>query len=159
MVGTGTRPVVTIDGPAGAGKSTLAQALAQALGFTYLESGALYRAVALKVLEEGLDLDDQEGIAAAVEEAGIELFQKEGETIVLLDGREVTERLREEEVGEAASTISKLAPVREKLNRLQQRLGAGGGVVVEGRDEWFSQWETPPGQPPAGNGSRYISGL
>jgi len=130
----GKRPVVTIDGPAGAGKSTLARALALALGFTYLESGALYRAVALKVMEKGLALDDQAGIALAVEEARIELRQRGGETEVFLDGREVTERLREEEVGETASTISKLAPVRKKLNQLQRRLGAEGGVVVEGRD-------------------------
>jgi cytidylate kinase len=133
-VATGKRPVVTIDGPAGAGKSTLAKALAKALGFTYLESGALYRAVALKVLEEGLSLDDQTGIASVAERAEVELSQRDGETRVFLDGREVTERLRREEVGETASTISKLAPVREKLNQLQQRLGAEGGVVVEGRD-------------------------
>lgn len=134
MGAAGKRPVVTIDGPAGAGKSTLARALALALGFTYLESGALYRAVALKVMEKGLALDDQAGIALAVEEARIELRQRGGETEVFLDGREVTERLREEEVGETASTISKLAPVRKKLNQLQRRLGAEGGVVVEGRD-------------------------
>ncbi|MBW1712893.1 MAG: (d)CMP kinase [Deltaproteobacteria bacterium] len=131
---TRAKPVVTIDGPAGAGKTTLARALAKVLDYFYLESGALYRAVALAALERGLDQDDEAALAELVDRIKIELRPDQGGLKVWLNGREASQALRTEEVGQAASAISKLGQVRSRLNELQRRMGAGGGVVVEGRD-------------------------
>jgi len=127
-------PIVTIDGPAGSGKSTLARALARRMGYLYLESGALYRAVALAALRQGLDLSDAAAVARLV--AGLDLRvedQADGPR-VFLGREEVTRFLRAEDVGRAASNISRLEAVRQRLNELQRRLGRRGGVVVEGRD-------------------------
>ncbi len=126
--------VVTIDGPAGAGKSTLAKALAARLGYTYLDSGALYRAVALAVRDNGLDRDDEKGIAGLMEGLEIKLETTPDGLRVVLNGKDVSFAIRKEEVGNLASAISKLAVVRQNLTDLQRRLGAGGGVVLEGRD-------------------------
>jgi cytidylate kinase len=115
--------VVAIDGPAGAGKSTVARALSRALGFTYLDSGAMYRAAALAVLERG-------GAASeAAERADIELGDR-----VLLDGRDVTDAIRTPEVTEAASRIASNPKVRAALVRKQRELLAAGDWVAEGRD-------------------------
>ena len=127
-------PIVTIDGPAGAGKSTLARALAARLGYTYLDSGALYRAVALAALEQGLAPDDEAGLAALMDRSRIELVSSGEDLRVVLDGRDISLLIRTEEVGAMASAVSKLGPVRSRLTDLQRRLGAGGGVVLEGRD-------------------------
>jgi|SRR5215211_2250369 len=115
--------VVAIDGPAGAGKSTVARALARALGFTYLDSGAMYRAAALAVLERG-------GAASeAAERADIRLGEQ-----VLLDGRDVTDELRTPEVTEAASRVATNPKVRAALARKQRELLSSGDWVAEGRD-------------------------
>ena len=126
--------VITIDGPAGAGKSTLAKALAQALGYTYLDSGALYRAVALAALEKGLAQDDRAGLARLMEEIRIELRSSDKDLKVILNGRDVSAAIRTEEVGNTASAISRLEAVRQKLTDIQRELGAEGRVVLEGRD-------------------------
>lgn len=126
--------IVTIDGPAGAGKSSLAKALALRLGYTYLDSGALYRAVALAALEQGLAPDDEAGLAQLMDGVGIELKTMGEDLLVLLDGRDISGLIRTEEVGAMASAVSKLASVRSRLTDLQRRLGARGGVVLEGRD-------------------------
>ncbi len=128
-------PIVAIDGPAGAGKSTVASAVARRLGFTRIETGALYRAVALLALRQGVRLDDEAALARLAE--GLDLHfdpRPDGTNRVLLDGGDVTEALRAPEVSEAASRVAALPAVRAALLGLQRRLGRSGGVVLEGRD-------------------------
>lgn len=122
--------VIAIDGPAGAGKSSVARALAERLGFTYLDSGAMYRCVALACLERGLDLDD----SRATGELAASLEIDPGPGPVLLDGRDVSEAIRTEEVTEAASRVSAHPPVREVMVAAQRELIASGRYVAEGRD-------------------------
>jgi len=122
--------VIAIDGPAGAGKSTVARALAAALGFTYLDSGAMYRCVALAALREGADLDDGAMITAIATALSIELVDAR----VLLDGEDVSEAIREPRVSEASSRVSVHPGVREALVERQRELIAAGRYVAEGRD-------------------------
>jgi cytidylate kinase len=122
--------VIAIDGPAGAGKSTVARAVAAALGFTYLDSGAMYRCVALAGLERGADLDDGDAITAIAEALRIELDGGRVE----LDGSEVGTEIRSPRVTEAASRISVHAGVREAMVAQQRRMIAAGRYVAEGRD-------------------------
>ncbi len=122
--------VIAIDGPAGAGKSTVARALAAALGFTYLDSGAMYRCVALAALREGADVDDGVAITAMTTALSIEL---DGER-VLLDGEDVSAAIREPRVSEASSRVSVHPGVREALVERQRQLIGSGRYVAEGRD-------------------------
>jgi cytidylate kinase len=122
--------VIAIDGPAGAGKSTVARAVAAALGFTYLDSGAMYRCVALAGIERGVDLDDAEEMGALARSLRIEL---DGE-LVELDGRDVSTAIREPRVTEASSRVSVHPPVREAMVEGQRGLIAAGRYVAEGRD-------------------------
>lgn len=122
--------VIAIDGPAGAGKSSVAKALAERLGFTYLDSGAMYRCIALACLERGVDPDDS--IAAG--RLAVELEIDPGPGMVLLDGLDVTSRIRTEEVTEAASRISAHPAVREVMVGAQRDLISSGRYVAEGRD-------------------------
>jgi cytidylate kinase len=122
--------VIAIDGPAGAGKSTAARALAAALGFTYLDSGAMYRCVALAGVERGVDLDDAEAMGALAQSLRIEL---DGERVDL-DGRDVSAAIREPKVTEASSRASVHPPVREAMVAGQRQLIAAGRYVAEGRD-------------------------
>jgi CMP/dCMP kinase len=122
--------VIAIDGPAGAGKSTVARALAAALGFTYLDSGAMYRCVALAALRAGTDVDDEAAIAAIATALSIELA---GER-VLLDGEDVSAAIREPRVSEASSRVSVHPGVREALVERQRQLVGAGSYVAEGRD-------------------------
>jgi len=121
---------IAIDGPAGAGKSTVARAVAQALGFTYVDTGAMYRALALRALEDGVDPTD-EGEAAALAER-IELSLRDDR--VALDGRDVTVSIRRPEVTRASADIAKHPGVRRALVEMQRRIAAQGDVVMEGRD-------------------------
>ncbi len=124
--------IVAIDGPAGAGKSTLARRLASKLGFVYIDTGAMYRAVALWAVRAGVDLNDAHKLEQLARAASIE-FQA-GSTQVLLNGEDVTEAIRAPELSDAASRVSTFAGVRRALVEKQRALAATASVVMEGRD-------------------------
>ena len=128
------RPVIAIDGPAGAGKSTLAARLAKKLGYINIESGAMYRALALKAMEDGVSLDDEAALQALARASRIELRPKGDGNQVRLDGRDVSRRIRRQEVSDAASRVSVHPAVREWMVARQREMGVRGGVVMEGRD-------------------------
>jgi CMP/dCMP kinase len=130
----GRKLIVAIDGPAGAGKSTIARHLAQHFGLLNLETGAMYRAFALKALRGHVPLDDPAALEELSNETAIRLEVGETENRVLLDGEDVTGLIRNQMVTDAASRVSVFPRVRAWMVRLQQQLGAEGGVVMEGRD-------------------------
>ncbi len=125
---------IAIDGPAGAGKSTIASRLARKLGYVNLESGAMYRALALKAIDRDASFDDEAALVKLAQNAHIQLEPTLGGNRTLLDGRDVTSRIRERDVSEAASRVSVHPQVREWMVARQREMGAGGGVVMEGRD-------------------------
>lgn len=127
------RPIIAIDGPVGVGKSTVARALARELGFGYLNTGAMYRAVALASRERGISPDRPDVEARLKELLDSLKMTVEGERI-LLDGRDVSAMLSEPEIGELASRLSTLAVVRARMRDLQRAAGRDGGLVMEGRD-------------------------
>ena len=126
--------IIAIDGPAGAGKSTIASRLARKLGYVNLESGAMYRALALKAIEWDTSFEDEAGLVRLAHDSRIELEPTVGGNRVLLDGRDVSSRIRERDVTEAASRVSVHPKVREWMVTRQREMGADGGVVMEGRD-------------------------
>jgi cytidylate kinase len=126
--------VITIDGPAGAGKSTVSKTLAKKLDYVYLDTGALYRALAYKTLKLEISLDEVSALANLCSNTTVALKNIDGQMKVYLDGEDVEEKIRTEEVGLAASKISTFAAVRERLLNLQREAGAEGGIVAEGRD-------------------------
>jgi cytidylate kinase len=123
--------IVTIDGPAGAGKSSAARALARRLQFEFLDTGAMYRAVALAALRAGVHLDEQAGLEALVERIHLEMPPGQ----VLLDGEDVSSLIRTPEVSEGASVVAASAVVRPRLAALQRRIAQGRNMVCEGRDQ------------------------
>jgi CMP/dCMP kinase len=128
------RLIIAVDGPAGAGKSTIASRLARKLGYVNLESGAMYRALALKAIEWDVSFDDGPALRKLAENARIALEPTLGGNRVLLDGKDVSTRIRERDVTEAASRVSVHPAVREWMVARQQEMGKDGGVVMEGRD-------------------------
>jgi CMP/dCMP kinase len=126
--------IIAIDGPSGAGKSTLAKKLAADLGFIYLDTGAMYRALALKILRQGVDLADDQKLAELVNSTAVDLQCDRAELKVLLDGQNVASEIRTPAVSQMASKASALKLVRDRMLELQRRLGERGSVVAEGRD-------------------------
>jgi len=126
--------IIAIDGPAGAGKSTIASRLARKLGYVNLESGAMYRALALKAIERDASFDDEAALVTLAQKLRIELEPTIGGNRTLMDGRDVSSRIRERDVSEGASRVSVHPKVREWMVAHQREMGAGGGVVMEGRD-------------------------
>jgi CMP/dCMP kinase len=132
---------IAIDGPAGSGKSSVARRVAAILGYLYLDSGAMYRALALKALRHGVSLGDEPSLDALAKETHIELKPPRPEqeaagakNCVFLDDADVTQEIRTAEVAQAASRLATIAGIRSVLVAEQQRAGAGGGIVMEGRD-------------------------
>ena len=125
---------VAIDGPAGAGKSTIAKRIARRLGYIYVDTGAMYRAMAYYLIQNQVDAADQEAIAAACQHADISICYQDGEQVVLLNGENVNAYLRTEAVGNMASVSSVVPEVRKKLVELQQNLARETDVVMDGRD-------------------------
>jgi cytidylate kinase len=126
--------IIAIDGPSGAGKSTLAKRLAKDLGFIYLDTGAMYRALALKVLRQAVDLADDSHLSQLVDETEIDLRHRAGNLEVLLDGEDVSGQIRAPVVSQMASKVSALKKVRDRMLLLQRAMGQRGSVVAEGRD-------------------------
>jgi cytidylate kinase len=126
--------VIAIDGPAGAGKSTVARKLAERLGLLYVDSGATYRAAALRVVKAGVSPDDEAAVAELVAGANIQFAVGDSGPQILLDGEDVTVAIRSPEVSLAAAKVSRYPAVRQKMVDLQRRFARGRGVVMEGRD-------------------------
>ena len=125
---------IAIDGPAGAGKSTIAKLVAAKLGFIYVDTGAMYRAMALYFLENGIQPEDEEKVSAACGQIDISLRYQDGVQQVILNGRDVSGKIRTEAVGNAASVVSAYRAVRQALLALQQNLAKTSNVIMDGRD-------------------------
>ncbi len=128
------RGIITIDGPAGSGKSTVGRLLAQRLGYLYMDTGAMYRALAWKALHLGIALEDSAALTRLAEASRIALSGDPEHVRVTIDGRDVTEAIRSPEVSRAASLIATIEGVRRAIVAAQREMGRGGGVVLEGRD-------------------------
>jgi len=125
---------IAIDGPAGAGKSTIAKIVAESLGFTYIDTGAMYRAVTYKAMQQNIHLNDEAKLAAMLASSTIELKPSPQGQLVFLDGENVSDAIRSNEVTSSVSQVAAHAKVREMLVAQQQKLAANGGVVMDGRD-------------------------
>lgn len=127
--------IIAIDGPAGAGKSTVAKLIARRLGYLYLDTGAMYRALTLKVLEKGIAINDAKAIAALALDSSIDLINKpDGTLTVTLDGVDVSLAIRKPNITKSVSDVAKIKDVREVMLKLQRKLGGRGNVVLDGRD-------------------------
>ncbi|MDH7601594.1 MAG: (d)CMP kinase [Armatimonadota bacterium] len=128
------RPIIAIDGPAAAGKSTVAKKVAEKLGYIYIDTGAMYRAVAWKALKENVPITDHARITALANRMDIRFEKTNGEQRVIVDGEDVTEEIRTPEASRLSSAVSAIKGVRKRLAELQRKIGETGGVVMEGRD-------------------------
>jgi cytidylate kinase len=127
-------PLITIDGPAGAGKTTVSRALAQRMGYTYVDTGALYRGVAVAAAERGISPEDDAALADLCPTLHFEFRRRDGEAPLHLNGTDISERLRTPEITMLSSRVSARKPVRECLLSVQRRLGEAGEAIFEGRD-------------------------
>lgn len=128
------KAIITVDGPSGAGKSSISTLVAEKLNFTYLDTGAMYRAVGLKVHRSKIDKKNKKAMARLLDNLDLHLAPGGLETRVFLDGEEVSSAIRTPEIDMVASRVSAIPAVRKKLSSLQKRLGRAGGIVAEGRD-------------------------
>jgi CMP/dCMP kinase len=129
------KPIVAIDGPVGAGKSSTAKEAARALGFVYVDTGAMYRAITVDVLGRGVDPNDEDAVKKVAELSEVELVPGEdGTQRTMLNGVDVSGRIRDRDVTQAVSAVSAMRPVREKMTEMQREIGHRGGIVMEGRD-------------------------
>ena len=126
--------VVTIDGTAGSGKSTLGRRVARAMGYRYINSGAMYRALGWAAIQKNIGLDDEQALSELAESVKINFEERGGENRVLVDGVDVTEDIYTPQVSEASSAIAVFSPVRTAMVERQRKMAAGGSVVIEGRD-------------------------
>lgn len=132
---TGRRPCVAIDGPVSAGKSTIARLVARDLGYTYVDSGAMYRALAWAAVEKGIQSDDRAQVVELLRSTTIELSPRpDGANEVFVNGRDVTGEIRTPEISQLSSKLSAMTPVRRRMVAIQQHMAKAGGVVMEGRD-------------------------
>lgn len=134
MRGKGPKPIVAIDGPSGAGKSTVSRRVAERLGFTYIDTGAMYRCVGLSALRISLPCEEGPALQYLLSKIRIAFDGPATRQQVFLNGEDVTEAIRDHAVSGAASSFSALPPVRERLVALQREMGKAGGIVMEGRD-------------------------
>ena len=125
---------IAVDGPAGAGKSTIAKQVAKKLGLIYVDTGAMYRAMALFMVRQGIEIENEEKVIKNCKNADITIKYENGEQVVYLNGEKVNAFLRKEEVSSAASKVSAIGAVREQLVALQQKLAAGTDCIMDGRD-------------------------
>jgi len=126
--------IVAIDGPVGVGKSTVARQLAERLGYIYIDTGAMYRAITLKAMKQSLDLSDTAVVAALAQDTQLRFIRYSGALRILCDGEDVSEAIRLPAVSAATSPVADNPGVRERLVTLQQEMGKAGGIVMEGRD-------------------------
>ncbi len=128
------KPIVAIDGPVGSGKTTSSKMVAEELGFTYVDTGAMYRAVTVAVLDRGIDPSDEVSVDGILDNIDVVLARDESGQKTLLDGADVSERIRDRDVTAAVSHVSAMKSVRGRMTAMQRSLGAEGGIVMEGRD-------------------------
>ena len=126
--------IIAIDGPAASGKSTTAQLLAQKLGYVYIDTGAMYRACALKAKKMGIDINDEESIRELLDDIDIRIENHNSKNRIFLDGEDVSEDIRADDISALASAISAIPAVRYKMVELQRKMGEKGSVILDGRD-------------------------
>lgn len=125
---------VAVDGPAGSGKSTVAKEIAKALGILYIDTGAMYRTVGMACLKKGIDPANESAVVASLDDLDMKIFPEAGGQRILLDGEDITSRIRTEEIGKAASSVAAYQKVRKKLVEIQQGLAKEQSVIMDGRD-------------------------
>lgn len=125
---------IAIDGPAGAGKSSVARIVAERLAYTYIDTGAMYRALAWKAMNQHIDLEDERAMKELLEDSRIDLMTSERDQRVFLDDKDITDEIRTTQVSNQVSTVARHKQVREELVNRQRELAANGGVVMDGRD-------------------------